>query len=150
MGNYYGRYDRTLDDRGRLQLPAKLFPNGLPDVFYALRGFEGCIAIYEEKDFLALQKDLSEHSYFSPEARAFIRLTLSSVREMEVDDHGRITIQKELQERYGLSNKVVVLGIEDHFEVWDKGRFESYEEDQGASFEALAAKLEEGNDGKAL
>ena len=143
MGNYYGRYDRTLDDRGRLQLPAKLFSANVPDTFFALRGFEGCLAVYEVSAFKALQEKLSTISYLDPESRAFIRLALASVRELEVDNHGRITISKELSQRYKLGTEVVVLGIEDHFEIWDRQTFDAYEETEAASYEKLAAALGE-------
>lgn len=141
MGKFYGRYDRNLDDRNRLQLPSKLFGESLPKSFFALRGFDGCISIYEKREFEALQEELTKQSYLLEEARAFIRITLSSVRELEIDSHGRITIPKELIDRYKLSREVVCLGVNDHFEVWDKEAYERYEEMAVANYEKLAESL---------
>ena len=141
MGKYFGLYERTLDERNRLQIPSKLF-SSLPEVFYAMRGFDGCLAIYEESAFLALQEDLAALSYRAPETRAFIRLSLASVSELEVDAHGRITLGKELCDRYSIGQKVVVLGIQDHFEVWDAAAYATYEKKAAAEFDTLAAKAE--------
>ena len=55
MGMFFGTYQRNLDNKFRLQLPNKLVKE-MPEHFYLLRGFEGALSIYEEKDF---QKYLS-------------------------------------------------------------------------------------------
>lgn len=141
VGKYFGRYERNLDERNRLQIPSKLF-SSLPDRFYAMRGFDGCLAIYEESAFLATQDDLANLSYRNPESRAFIRIALASVSELEVDAHGRITLGKELCDHYSIGQKVVVLGIQDHFEVWDAVAYATYEAKAAKEFESLAAKAE--------
>ena len=47
---FFGTYQRNLDNKFRLQLPNKLVKE-MPEHFYLLRGFEGALSIYEEKDF---------------------------------------------------------------------------------------------------
>ncbi len=138
MGNYYGRYERNLDERGRLQLPSKLFNDVLPKSFFALRGFEGCISIYEKAAFDSLLSELSQKSYLSKNNRSFIRTALDSVKELEVDAHGRITISKDLSERYEIKSSVVVLGVIDHFEIWDQEKYEAYLKEAKANYEQLA------------
>ena len=145
MGNYYGRYERTLDERGRLQLPSKLFGNALPKSFFTLKGFEGCVSIYEKAAFDSLLSELSQKSYLVKNNRSFIRATLDSVKELEVDAHGRITISKDLSERYEIKSAVVVLGVIDHFEIWDQEKYEAYLKDAKANYEQLAEEMG-GND----
>lgn len=150
MGKFFGRYERNLDDRNRLQLPVKLFSDDLPSSFFALRGFDGCISIYQRKDFESLLEQLNGKSYFLRENRSFIRLALESVFELEVDAHQRITIPKDLKERHKLSQSVTVIGVIDHFEIWDKEAYESFKADSSSSYEDLAEALGGKNDGRTL
>ena len=148
MGKFYGRYERTLDERNRLQLPSKLFSAPLPSSFFALKGFDGCLAIYPETDFSRLMEKLESHSFLEASERAFVRTVLESVREFEIDAHQRITIPKEMMERYYLSQSVTILGVIDHFEIWDKEAYEKYKSSNGSgSLEELSEKLKERKDG---
>ncbi len=148
MGKFYGRYERTLDDRNRLQLPSKLFSTPLPASLFALKGFDGCLSIYPEKDFEALMESLEKQSFLSKDSRAFVRAVLESVREFEIDAHQRITIPKEMMERYHLKKSVTILGVIDHFEIWDEEAYVNYKESNGSnSLEELSEKLKERKDG---
>ncbi len=140
MGKFFGTYERTLDAKRRLQLPAKLVRE-MPDRFYALRGFEGCLSIYGEEDFARLQESLSKLSYLDATARSYIRLASGSVSELEVDAHGRITISADLAAAYGIGQNVVIIGVLDHFEVWDAAAYQKYLSERSPSFENLASAL---------
>lgn len=140
MGKFYGTYARTLDEKNRLQVPSKLVKE-LPDKFYVLRGFEGCLDVYLEEDFLRLTDDLSTLSYRDPKSRAYVRLTLASVVELEVDSHGRISLYKGLVDSYKVGKDVTLIGALDHFEIWDTLAYQKYEEEQASHYEELAQNL---------
>ena len=143
MGIFYGTYVRTLDEKNRLQVPSKLL-NALPKKFYVLRGFEGCLDVYLEDDFTRLVDDLSSLSYRDPKSRAYVRLTLASVSELEVDSHGRISLCKGLIDAYHIGKDVTMIGALDHFEIWDSSAYEKYESENASSYEALAENLQKG------
>lgn len=140
MGKYFGTYQRNLDNKFRLQLPNKLVKE-MPERFYLLRGFEGSISIYEEKDFDKYLSSLEKMSYFEEKARTYMRLALSSVEEMPVDSHGRISLGQAIVKRYQISNEVVLIGVLDHFEIWDKKAYEEFEAKNSASYEKIAEDL---------
>lgn len=143
MGIFYGTYERTLDEKNRLQIPSKLL-NALPKKFYVLRGFEGCLDVYLEDDFNRLADDLSSLSYRDPKSRAYVRLTLASVTELEVDSHGRISLCKNLIDAYRIGKNVTIIGALDHFEIWDSLSYEKYERENASSYEAIAESLNKG------
>ncbi len=142
MGKFFGNYSRTLDEKNRLQIPSKLLKD-LPEKFYVLKGFEGCLSVYLEEDFNSLMEELSALSYREPAKRAYVRLTLSSVNELEVDSHGRISISKELIDRYNIGKEVILLGALDHFEIWDKDSYNAYEDKFSSEYEEIAKALDE-------
>ncbi len=140
MGIFFGTYSRTLDEKNRLQIPSKLV-SLLPERFYLLRGFEGSISVYLESDFLKLVEKLKGLSYLETKNRAYLRLTLSSVNELEVDSHGRIALSKETVETYKIGKNVTIIGALDHFEIWDSLAYEAYANTEKDHYEAFADEI---------
>lgn len=140
MGIFFGTYSRTLDEKNRLQVPSKLVSD-LPDKFYVLKGFEGCLGVYLEDEFHRLLDDLSSLSYREEKSRAYVRLTLASVTELEVDSHGRLPLGKDLVDSYHIGKDVVLIGALDHFEIWDANAYRNYESENASHYEELAEHL---------
>lgn len=122
---YYGTYNRILDTKGRLQIPSRL-NKAEEKVFYMLRGFDGCIGIYPEESFIKLIHKLENKDFEDEESRAQIRLTTASINELSVDSHGRIAIPRAVLNDYGIGNEVTIIGVLDHFEIWDSLAFATY------------------------
>lgn len=140
MGKYFGTYNRNLDNKNRLQIPGKLVKE-MPDKFYLLRGFEGALAIYEEDEFNKFLSKLETMSYMDPKARTYMRLALSSVDTLEVDSHGRITLGASIVSAYKISSEVTIIGVLDHFEIWDRKTYEEYQKNNISSYEKIAEDL---------
>ena len=139
---YFGYYEHNLDDKGRLMIPSKLregLVGGSP--LYVLRGFDGCLAIYNEAAFTKLYSSLEGYSYNDKNARNYIRALLASVTQLNVDKLGRIQIPVTILEKYKISREVAVIGVGDHFEVWDKKIYLDYENSNSEAFEEIAAQL---------
>lgn len=122
---YYGSYDRILDNKGRLQIPARL-NKADEKIFYMLRGFDGCISIYPSKNFEALMEKLSNKDFEDEDSRAQIRIITSSINELNVDSHGRIAIPKAVLNDYRIGSEVKIIGVLDHFEIWDTLAYATY------------------------
>ncbi|MDY6429573.1 MAG: division/cell wall cluster transcriptional repressor MraZ [Bacilli bacterium] len=126
MGNiYFGEYSRTLDDKGRLQIPSRLNRSN-EKIFYMLRGFDGCISIYPEESFLKYIARLESLDYEDAQNRAKIRILLSSTNELSVDAHGRISLSKAILKDYSINKEVTIIGVLDHFEIWDTLALSNY------------------------
>ncbi len=140
MGIFFGTYTRTLDEKNRLQVPSKLIAS-LPTKFYLLKGFEGCLSVYLESDFSKLVESLSKLSYLEAKSRAYVRMTLSSVNELEVDSHGRIALGKEIVETCKIGKNVTIIGALDHFEIWDEEAYATYLSQNEGRYEDIAEGL---------
>lgn len=139
MVNFFGTYSRTLDEKGRLLLPAKLAAGKIKRL-YVLKGFEGCLSVYLQDEFEKLMQNLQSLDYGDPEKRAYIRLASASVNELEVDSHGRILLGRSLLKDYGLSNDVTIIGVLDHLEIWDPTAYAKYQLAGSASYDYAAKK----------
>jgi len=144
---YFGYYEHSLDDKGRLMIPSKLREGlvaGSP--LYIVNGFEGYLSVYNEEGFKALSNYLEKYSDFNEDARKVKRNIYSSTFVLNVDKLGRIQISTNILARYHIDHKVVVLGAGDHFEIWDEETYKKYQEENDKDFSSLANKLERGND----
>ena len=130
MGKYFGTYNRVLDDKHRLQLPSKLVGE-LPARFYAIKGHEGAIAVFEEKGFEAFLEDLKNRPYLDRDVRAYVRSVTASTNILDVDSHGRISLPS-------LEGEVVVIGVIDHFEIFSKETHDKVMKDADVRFDELA------------
>ena len=139
---YFGYYEHSLDDKGRLMIPSKLregLSSGSP--LYVLKGFDGCLSIYNEISFIKLSERLSTLAYEDKDARSYIRNVLGSVTQLNVDKLGRIQIPVTILNKYQISRQVAVIGVGDHFEVWDLAAYNDYEVINSKKFEDIADKL---------
>ena len=124
-----GSFFRTLDEKLRFSLP-KTIRLALGDEgqipFYAAPGTDGSLALYTEESFSRLASQLDMASPTGTEVRAFTRLFYAQAQRIEVDRNGRLRIPTELAEFAGMQKEIVLLGVRDHIELWDKNRWDDY------------------------
>lgn len=134
---YFGNYTRSLDEKGRLQIPPALFDETQKEL-YVLRGLDGCISVYGQEEFAGLIAHLQELDFLDEKQRAFIRLSSSSMKKLKVDSHGRIGLGLDLVREYGIEAEVKIIGVLDHFEIWEPVGYAKYELTYSKSYESLA------------
>jgi len=141
VGNmFYGSYSHTLDEKGRLVIPRKMREE-IGHTAYILKGFDGALSVYREDGFSKLVEEINSLPFNSKNARAYLRMQLASVSELEVDKMGRVQIPTAMLNKYGIGKEVTVLGAGDHIEIWDAKKYEAYEAESNASFEDIAESL---------
>lgn len=146
MGKFFGTYNRSLDEKNRLQLPSKLVGE-MPKSLFLVRGFEGCLMAYLSTDFDKFYEKLGTLDYFDEESRHFVRIASSSVSECDVDAHGRLLLGKDVAASYHIGKEVSIIGAIDHFEIWDASAYEEYMGNHECEYERLAQSLSGRNDG---
>ena len=142
---YFGYFEHTLDDKGRLSLPRKL-REGLSEgsLLYILKGFEGCLSVYNEAEFQKLCEECSNISFNKKNSRSYLRIMLGSVVELSLDKVNRIQLPVQVLNKYQISRNVALIGVGDHFEIWDLETYKTYEKDALAHFEDVAESIKDG------
>ncbi len=138
---YFGSFTHNLDDKGRLMIPRKMREE-LGYKVYIMKGFEGSLSLYNEERYQKLVEEFSRLSFNQSKVRDYLRLQFASTYEMEVDKLGRVQIPTALLTKYNISKEVLVLGIGDHIEVWDKAKYEEYENNIRDEFESIAENID--------
>ena len=138
---YFGSFAHNLDDKGRLMIPRKMREE-LGYKVYIMKGFEGSLSLYDESGYQKLVSEFTRLSFNQQKVRDYLRLQFASTYEMEVDKLGRVQIPTALLTKYNISKEVLVLGIGDHIEVWDKAKYEEYENGIRDEFESIAEEID--------
>ena len=117
---FFGEYEHTIDDKNRVTLPAR-FREAFADGVVLTRSLDSCLAVYSRADWDALVASrLAELDPFSREARELKRFFFSGASDTELDKQGRVVVPPALAKRAGLGKDVVVAGVHDHLEIWDR------------------------------
>lgn len=141
-----GEYEHTIDDKNRLTLPAK-FRHTLAGGVVVTRGMDGCLYAYGLEEWRRLvESRLATLDPLSQEGRRMSRFFFSGATEAELDKQGRIMLPAALLKHAKLGRDVVVAGVHDRLEIWDRAAWrEELNEVEGSAedvAERLAAKLD--------
>lgn len=136
-----GEYEHTIDDKNRLTLPAK-FRQAFAEGLVLSRGIERCLYAYPRSEWAAtVQSRLGELDLLSKEGRLMQRYFFAGAAEAEVDKQGRVMVPSSLGSYAGLGKEVVVAGIHDHLEIWDRAAWKRELAEVEGSAEDVAERL---------
>ena len=137
-----GEFRNTLDEKGRISLPAKLRGELPGNEFVLTQGVDDCLWLFPPEQWNTLSKKLIEStSLFAARARLVQRRILAPAQEVEVDKMGRIAIPQSLREFASLTKDCVILGITKYIEIWDAETYRAYLEKNESEFLAAAEDL---------
>ncbi|MDA1163288.1 MAG: division/cell wall cluster transcriptional repressor MraZ [Planctomycetota bacterium] len=136
-----GTWPRTLDDKGRLAVPKRVREDlggmDLKSLFLA-PWTEKSLAVFTPKNFETLAQRFSEKSAGKSDVRNYMRLFYAKAEQLDVDSQGRIRIPDRLKAFAELDREVVLLGVNDHLEVWDAARWDAYVGQLNPQFDEIA------------
>ena len=137
---FIGQYQHNIDDKGRLVLPTK-YRDKIGKGSIITIGFEGCLTIYPESEYLKTQEDLRKMPMTNRNVRNYLRVFEGSASEAEFDKQGRIKIPAHLIRHAHLEKECVIVGLNSVIEVWALDRWKEIEENGKNSFEELAENI---------
>ena len=115
-----GEYEHTIDDKNRLTLPAR-FREAFGDGVVVTRGLDTCLYVLTRGDWEQLVEDnLRPLDPLSREARELERYFFSAAAEANLDKQGRVMIPPPLAGYANLGREVVVAGVRNRLEIWDR------------------------------
>ena len=136
-----GEYAHTLDDKNRLTLPAK-FRESFVGGGIVTRGLDGCLYLFARQQWEDLVAGrLAELDPLLEESRLMNRYFFSGAAEAEPDKQGRINVPPALIEHARLGREVVVAGVHDHLEIWDRAAWREHLKQVEGSAQHVAERL---------
>jgi len=140
---FRGCFEHTIDDKGRLSIPAKLREAldaaFTPPLFLTRK--EACLVAYPSDAWRVLETRVNGMSSFDPQVESFRRFFVAPAQECPLDKAGRLLVPPSLRAFAGLERDVVLAGMGNHLEIWSKERYDAAMQAALENFPALAQAM---------
>ena len=133
-----GEYQHSLDNKGRLFIPAKL-RDELGEVFFLTLSMDRCLCAYSGEAWRQLSEKVSAMPFVKQRK---MRPLFAHAARCELDAQGRVLIPQHLRDYAGFSKSVTVVGCNNHAEFWDSEAWSAVYAAE-TSPENIAAVMEE-------
>lgn len=125
---YNSLYVHEVDEKRRVQIPAKWRPAKSGTEFTLVlwpKSTEGpCLRVLPPVQMAALMKDISVMPNNDPNKGVLKRFIGSESVQAPLDKTGRIVLPEEMAKAAGITDRVVLVGLLDRFEIWSPERYE--------------------------
>jgi MraZ protein len=150
MSNFKGEYRYAIDEKGRINIPAKFRKLLAPEAqgtFVVTRGLDACLAVYPLDEWeKTIEPRLRSLSANKKANRFYVRMVTSNACELEYDHQGRIMIPAHLLRYAEIKKEVVIIGVLERIELWEPRHYEKYSNKSEMTFEDVAENLFEPSD----
>jgi len=136
---FVGTFEHSLDDKGRLVLPAT-FRSALGERGF-LSQYDRCLGLWTEEGFNDVAHRLREKVRDGSAAPNAVRSLTANASEVKLDSQGRITISPRLRDYADLTSNSVIIGAFDRIEIWDVARWEEVSADADDSLLVAVTSL---------
>ena len=119
---FFGRYDYTIDAKGRLNFPAK-FREAMGDSFVVLEWVDGCLFARPLPEVEKLADKLEGDELM--DSWEITGDLFSTACEVVPDKQGRILLPAELRAYAGLEKDVTIIGNRNHAEIWSTAAWDA-------------------------
>ena len=143
---FYGEYRHAIDKKGRIIIPVK-FREVLKKLnknnFIVTRGLEKSLFIFSQGEWELQTEKFRSLSLGEGAPRAFKRILFSSAYRCSLDKQGRINLPPSLIRYANIKREVVIVGVYNRIEIWDRARWKDYVNKSKRSFGKIAERLAE-------
>src|SRR5512136_1181648 len=118
---FLGEYAHTIDDKGRLTIPAK-FRDELEGGVVVTRGLDGCLWAYGRAEWEILAEKIGKVPTTNEAGRNFSRFMFSGAFDSVPDRQGRILVPQNLRDYADIQEETIIIGVMNKLEIWNPAR----------------------------
>jgi|TARA_Y100001935_G_scaffold251498_1_gene253665 MraZ protein len=149
MINLIGTYECTVDNKGRIMIPAQLkkqLDGFTTEPFILKRSvFQNCLELFPYSEWKLMMDKVNKLNRFVKKNNDFIRMYTAGVKSIDLDSNGRLLVPKDLIAISKLTKHVVLSSSINIIEIWDKDEYEKSINDPKVDFAKLTEEVM-GND----
>lgn len=145
MGGFWGSFTSTLDNKGRINFPAKFRKSLVEedrDTLILVRGTEKCIGIYPlsswERTIDVIRSKVGNDREFGVVSRRL----MYQASEQKIDKQGRLNLTANLIEYGHLNGEVLIVGYENKIELWNPEKYQEFVEATEVDFRRIVQELD--------
>ena len=129
---FRGRYEHSIDAKGRTSVPSRfrevMTAQGESKLVLTT-GLDTCLVAYPMAEWIAFEDRLSKLPQFDAEVVTLKRIYVSGAIECDVDKVGRLLIPAALRKHAQLKRDALWAGLGRYIELWSKETFEGLRRD---------------------
>ena len=149
MINLIGTYECTVDNKGRIMIPAQLkkqLDGFTTEPFILKRSvFQNCLELFPYSEWKLMMDKVNKLNRFVKKNNDFIRMYTAGVKSIDLDSNVRLLVPKDLIAISKLTKHVVLSSSINIIEIWDKDEYEKSINDPKVDFAKLTEEVM-GND----
>ena len=122
---FQGASSLSLDAKGRLSVPTRhreVLAAMAQGQLTLTRHPHGCLMMFPRTEWERFRERIAQ---LPMEAQWWKRIFLGNAMDVEMDGTGRVLVSPELREAAGIQRDTLLLGMGNHFELWDKATYET-------------------------
>lgn len=135
MAGLVGTHRYQLDPKGRMSLP-KGFREAFAAGAFLTLGFDGCVWAFPAGEWIRRSEEVKSRPLSDAAGRALGRMFFGNAEVLDLDSQGRLLVPQRLRAEAGIGREAVVVGVDDHIEIWDGDTWERYEAIHGVEYRA--------------
>jgi len=127
---FFGEYERTVDAKGRLTIPAHLAAARAEadwSKVVIVKGEGPCLFLFDTHTWQTVL-GTAFNAFDDEDARLFMHRNLPDAQLSELDALNRVTIPTALLAHAGIEKRVTLIGLFNRVELWDPEAWKSYVE----------------------
>ena len=124
---FQGASSLSLDAKGRLSVPTRhrdVLTATAASQLTITRHPHGCLMVFPRPEW---EKFRDRIAALPMSAQWWKRIFLGNAMDVDMDATGRVLISPELRSATGIGKDTMLLGMGNHFELWDKATYDSQE-----------------------
>lgn len=137
---FKGEYNHSIDDKGRVILPAKLREN-LGERVVISRGLDPCLYVYTVEEWDSFEAKLDNLSLINEKSRKIHQFFMSGAVDCDLDKQGRIVVPPNLRAVLGEGKELTLVGEGRRIEIWNESVWNEHISEVSEDIGALADEL---------
>ena len=131
---FLGEHRRTIDNKGRIFIPAKFREELIKGVIIT-KGFdEKCLFIFSREGWKGIQDKILDNPMAKRNTQRFSRWFFSSATIESIDQQGRTRVPQNLIDHANLKKDIVLVGVSDRAEIWSEENWDKYYDQTDSQF----------------
>jgi MraZ protein len=122
---FFGEYEYRIDEKGRMPVPPKFRSELKGQSIMLTPGVERCLNVYPSSEWKKVAAAMTTGPIAPNKLRRLNRALFATAFSIQLDGQGRIILPPPLRGYAGIEEEVVIAGVNNYFEIWNKEEWES-------------------------
>lgn len=141
---FQGNVNTSLDDKGRIIIPAQFRKHILPEANNTLNvtlGRDNCIWLFPSNEWIKVLHTIQSTNPYSDEEVEMRRRMLFHAKDIVLDSQHRLIVPLSLIEQTGIKKDVLMLGQIERIELWDPSAYDKYIKSRPDTYENVMQRV---------